>query len=269
MKNKLFYMIFMLIIVVLISPNLYAKVEYLDKIDLDNNKYHNLFRVEDFADVNLDGVSSGDFQNTETDKYLYGKNKLWLNLIKTPTINNSYLYVLLIDGTVYAKGKQNKSTWFSTKMVSYTITLNKDDLLFSTIPSGNHSILDISKNSYGNEINRDIILNENYINTQHITNDLSIYTQKQLNRVKCESSIIYADSSQKRSVDIKYQYSGYSDDRSTPCAGYFHQCAMLVLKSKDSNASVKVTMNASFFKDKKLGDNYTLEANPIELEVCC
>lgn len=125
----------------------------------------------------------------------------------------------------------------------------------------------LTKKSFGNLLANDIILNDSYITTQHIKNDLSIYTEKQLNRIKCKIGNIYVDDNQKKSVDINYSYTDYNSNRSTPCAGYFHQCAVLVLKSQESNASISVKMNASFFKDKKLGNNYTLEANPITLEI--
>lgn len=267
MKSKILYGFGLLCAVLALSPNLKANIVYIDSIELENETNHEMFLLEDFESVDRDGVSSGDFQVTKTDSYVYGKNKLWISLSKTPTKDNYWYYALAIDGTVWAEGKHSKDIWFSTKSVEYTVTLDSDNMMFSTVPNNNYAVLDPAKNSYGNSLVNDIVINEDYSDTQHIKNDLSIYTQKQLNRIKCKTEKIYVNSSQKKVVDISYNYSDYNSNRSTPCAGYFHQCAVLVLKSDKSTASISVTMNASFFKDKKLGNNYTKEANPITLEV--
>ncbi len=50
--------------ILMVSPKLHAKIEYIDSVEIDDKSNHSLFSLEDFTNVDRNGVSRGDFQIT-------------------------------------------------------------------------------------------------------------------------------------------------------------------------------------------------------------
>lgn len=236
---------------------------------------YSLFSLEDVDNADTEGEIT-ELLETKTDTYLYGKHRLWVSLSRTQnlTVNHeNYFYILLIDGYVWAEGKHNSTTWFSTKGVEFSIILNDADSLFCTTSKDGIPYMNDDYISYGDTNNEDIVLNNSNTSekTQHVVtlpnqyNVNSIYNSSVLGRVSHTNNSISLDEFQKRKLVISYTYDGYNNNRTLPCAGIFHQCVALIFTSNKNFASVTVNMNATFFKDKKLLSNYTYKSENVSI----
>lgn len=234
--------------------------------ECNGDEKESFFAIEDFDYSDSTGIASDEME-TKTDSYLYGRHRLWISLSRVGKENypGRYYYALLITGRVYSEGKHSSSIWFSTKGVSFDVVLNDADAIFVSKTNDGSAFMNPEYIIYGNVNNQNITLNRLAPATSHISFSTSNYSQKQLKRVNHSNNAITVDDKQKRKLVIDYVYSGYSDNRSLPCAGTFNQNVALIFESSVENASVTVGMKATFFKDKKLGNNYTKTSDKISL----
>lgn len=223
--------------------------------------YYSFFSLTNFDYSDSDGDST-EVETVCTSTYIYGRCNLWVSLSKIADLESGgYYYILLVDAMTWAKGKYNSTTWFSTKEINYTITCGDSNMEFyEAVSIGNESYLNDDFVMYGNQEDQSISFNKNASTTSVLRYNSGPFTQTQLNRVTHSNQKLGLGENQYRRADIKYSFSGYSSDRTLPCAGTFHQCTAIILKSSLPTAEVTVTMSASFFKDKKYGSNNTEES---------
>lgn len=129
-KKKIFSLLIMMAMIIVCVKNVNAYSNYLDPF-YDLNDDDSLFKVVSGKE-NFDKgswVREEDLE-TKTSSYVYGKTNLWTSCTKIPTQSSKVYYLLLIDAKVWAEGKHNSRTWFSTKQVNLEISTNSTSIAF-------------------------------------------------------------------------------------------------------------------------------------------